>query len=88
MTIPFNAAPTEARVQRFWELSASFGMERNAYHNYLNEIVSDRYALVSGMQLLRDELQFAAASTSDMKACGADMSLPSAVTTLAYTLPG
>ncbi|NEQ45981.1 MAG: hypothetical protein F6K00_21535 [Leptolyngbya sp. SIOISBB] len=85
MTVPFDAAPTEARVQRCWELSASFGMERNAYHNYLNEIVSDRYALISGMQLLRDELQFAAASDSDVKACGADMSLPSAVTTLAYT---
>jgi len=82
---PFDAAPTEARVQRFWELGASFGMERNAYHNYLNEIVSDRYALINGLQILRDELQFAAASETDVKACGADMSLPSVVTTLAYT---
>lgn len=85
MVIPFDAAPTEARISRFWELGASFGMERNAYHNYLNEIVSDRYALINGLQLLRDELQFAAASDTDMKACGADMSLPSVVTTLAYT---
>jgi hypothetical protein len=60
-------------------------MERNAYHNYLNELVSDRYALIQGLQILRDELQFAASSPTDMKACGADMSLPSVVTTLAYT---
>ncbi|MCM1985114.1 hypothetical protein [Lyngbya confervoides] len=85
MTLPFNAAPTQARVDHFWQLSASFGMERNAYHNYLNEIVSDRYALIRGLQLLRDELQFAAESPTDMKACGADLSLPSVVTTLAYT---
>jgi hypothetical protein len=85
MSIPFDPAPMETRLQRFWELGASFGMERNAYHNYLNEIVSDRYALIHGLQILRDELQFAASSETDMKACGADMSLPSVVTTLAYT---
>jgi len=85
MTLPFDPSATQARVDAFWQLSASFGMERNAYHNYLNEIVSDRYALINGLQLLRDELQFAAASPTDMKACGADMRLPSVVTTLAYT---
>lgn len=85
MTLPFDATPTQKRVDLFWQLSASFGMERNAYHNYLNEIVSDRYALINGLQLLRDELQFAAGSATDMKACGADMSLPSVVSTLAYT---
>jgi sulfur transfer complex TusBCD TusB component (DsrH family) len=85
MAVPFDAAAIQKRVDHFWELSASFGMERNAYHNYLNEIVSDRYALINGLQILRDELQFAAASRTDMKACGADMGLPSVVTTLAYT---
>lgn len=85
MTLPFDTDATQRRVDRFWQLGASFGMERNAYHNYLNEIVSDRYALVKGLQILRDELQFAAASPTDIKACGADMSLPSVVTTLAYT---
>ena len=60
-------------------------MERNAYHNYLNEIVSDRYAIINGLQLLRDELQFAASHHSDMQVCGADLSLPSVITTLAYT---
>ena len=85
MTLPFDAAAIQKRVDRFWQLGASFGMERNAYHNYLNEIVSDRYTLINGLQLLRDELQFAARCETDMKACGADMSLPSVVTTLAYT---
>ncbi|MGK7952096.1 MAG: hypothetical protein AB4368_25755 [Xenococcaceae cyanobacterium] len=85
MSIPFDAAATQKRIDRFWNLSASFGMERNAYHNYLNEIVSDRYVLIQGLQLLRDELQLAASSQTDVKACGADFSLPSVVTTLAYT---
>ncbi|MEO1295761.1 MAG: hypothetical protein AAFW75_08145 [Cyanobacteria bacterium J06636_16] len=85
MSLPFDPTATQKRVDRFWQLAASFGMERNAYHNYLNEIVSDRYALINGLQILRDELQFAASSSTDIKACGADMSLPSVVTTLAYT---
>ena len=85
MSSPFDATVAQKRIDQFWSLSASFGMERNAYHNYLNEIVSDRYALIKGLQLLRDELQLAAASPTDIQACGADLSLPSVVTTLAYT---
>ncbi len=85
MSIPFDAVSAQKRIDQFWCLPASFGMERNAYHNYLNEIVSDRYALIKGLQLLRDELQFAASSLSDIHICGADLSLPSVVTTLAYT---
>ncbi|MDJ0688008.1 MAG: hypothetical protein QNJ41_05835 [Xenococcaceae cyanobacterium MO_188.B32] len=85
MSIPFDPTAAQKRIDQFWSLSASFGMERNAYHNYLNEIVSDRYALIKGLQLLRDELQLAAASQTDIKACGADLSLPSVVTTLGYT---
>jgi hypothetical protein len=85
MSIPFDAAAAQKRVDQFWGLSASFGMERNAYHNYLNEIVSDRYTLIKGLQLLRDELQLAASSQTNIQVCGADLSLPSVVTTLAYT---
>ncbi|MEL6489215.1 MAG: hypothetical protein AAFV85_07145 [Cyanobacteria bacterium J06634_6] len=85
MALPFDAAATQKRIDALWQLPASFGTERNAYHNYLNEIVSDRYALIKGLQILRDELQFAATSRTDMRSCGADMSLPSVVTTLAYT---
>ncbi|MBE9059754.1 hypothetical protein [cf. Phormidesmis sp. LEGE 11477] len=85
MTLSFDVAATQQRIDKFWQLPASFGTERNAYHNYLNEIVSDRYALIRGLQILRDELQFAANSPTDMNVCGADLSLPSVVTTLAYT---
>lgn len=85
VSLPFDPEMAQARVDRFWQLGASFGMERNAYHNYLNELVSDRYALIRGLQILRDELQLAAADPSDVGACGADLSLPSVVTTLAYT---
>lgn len=81
----FDPSAARSRVEKFWQLSASFGMERSAYHSYLNEIVSDRYSLINGLQLLRDELQFASSSTTDIKACGADLSLPSVVTTLAHT---
>ena len=66
MNIPFDAKAAQTRIDSFWQLPASFGMERNAYHNYLNEIVSDRYALINGLQLLRDELQFAYASKTDI----------------------
>jgi hypothetical protein len=85
MSLTFDAESAQKRIDQFWQLPASFGMERNAYHNYLNEIVSDRYALINGLQLLRDELQLAASSHTDIHICGADLSLPSVVTTLAYT---
>lgn len=80
--------PTQAatRLDRFWRLHSEFGIERNAFGVYLDEIVSDRYVLVNGLQLLRDELQFAGTDRdSDVRACGADLSLPSVVSTLAHT---
>ncbi|MGK7936584.1 MAG: hypothetical protein AB4206_12420 [Xenococcaceae cyanobacterium] len=58
MSLTFDPTAAQKRIAQFWSLSASFGMERNAYHNYLNEIVSDRYVLIKGLQILRDELQF------------------------------
>lgn len=85
MSSAFDSSLASARISKFWELSARFGQEDSAKNIYLNEIVSDRYTLVNGLQILRDELQFAGASISDLKACGADLSLPSVVTTLAYT---
>lgn len=83
---PFDPTAADVRLKRLWDLKARFGMERSAFYTYLNEIVSDRYTLVNGLQLLRDELQFAATvADSDIVACGADMSVPSVVTTLATT---
>ncbi len=83
----FDPSKARERVEKFWSLNAEFGMEHNAYRVYLNEIVSDRYVLVNGLQLLRDELQLAGERDmgDDVVACGADLSLPSVMTTLAHT---
>ena len=85
----FDPSVAKERIDRFWELNAEFGLEHNAVHVYLSEIVSDRYVLVNGLQLIHDELQLAGMSGSedgdDVVACGADLSLPSVMTTLAHT---
>jgi len=85
----FDPSAARARIEKFWALNAEFGMEHNAYRVYLSEIVSDRYVLVNGLQLIRDELQLAGEAESDdgddVVACGADLSLPSVMTTLAHT---
>ena len=61
-------------------------MERGNNRVFLDEIVSDRMQLVAGLQVIRDELQFAVPpATNDREACAADFSQPSVVTTLAYT---
>lgn len=86
-TVNFDPTAARDRLERYWAMPAEFGLERTAYFNYLQEIVSDRAVLVRGMQLLRDELQLAVYkhSLGDMTAAGADLSLPSVVSTLAHT---
>lgn len=86
----FDPSKADLRLEKLWALSAEFGQEHNAYRVYLSEIVSDRYVLVNGLQLLRDELQLAGEHErqrhgDDVVACGADLSLPSVMTTLAHT---
>jgi hypothetical protein len=86
----FDPSKANQRLEKLWALSAEFGQEHNAYRVYLSEIVSDRYVLVNGLQLLRDELQLAGEHErqrhgDDVVACGADFSLPSVMTTLAHT---
>ncbi len=82
----FDATLARRHIQRFWTMPAEFGMERGANFTYLHEIVSDRYALLSGMQVLHDELQFAdARGGADLEFCGADLDVPSVCTTLAFT---
>ncbi len=84
--VKFDPAAATLRINRLWALKAKFGAEVSAYSCYLNEIVSDRYTLVNGMQLMRDELQLADAKTeSDLIACAADLSVPTVVTTVAHT---
>ncbi len=82
----FDPTLAKRHIKRFWTMPAEFGMERGANFTYLHEIVSDRYALLSGMQVLHDELQFAdARGGADLEFCGADLDVPSVVTTLAFT---
>ena len=86
----FDPSMAQKRIDQFWELNAEFGLEHSSVHVYLSEIVSDRYVLVNGLQLIHDELQLAGLGTSDdegddVVACGADLSLPSVMTTLAHT---
>lgn len=86
----FDPTTVQQRLQQFWALGAEFGHEHDALHVYLSEIVSDRYVLVNGLQILRDELQLAGLNRvdppgDDVIACGADLSLPSVMTTLAHT---
>ncbi len=82
----FDASAARTNLARFWALPSQFGMERGGNHTYLNEIVSDRYALVFGLQVLRDELQLAdGREGGDIGSCGANLEVPSVITTLAYT---
>ena len=85
----FDPSAARARLDRLWALNAEFGLEHNAVRVFLNEIISDRYTLVNGLQLIRDELQLAGErdrdTGDDVVACGADLSMPSVMTTLAHT---
>jgi hypothetical protein len=82
----FDPSAARARLDRLWKLNAAFGVERGNNRVFLDEIVSDRLQLLSGLQVLRDELQFAIPPAHvDREACTADFSQPSVVTTLAYT---
>lgn len=88
----FDPSQAQSRVERLWGLPAEFGLERDALSVYLNEIVSDRFALIKGLQVIRDELQLACPSqthlTKDVMSCSADYALPSVCTTLAATSCG
>jgi hypothetical protein len=82
----FDPSAADARLANLWQLKAEFGMERSATHVFLDEIVSDRMQLLTGLQVLRDELQFARRPfRSDRDAGAADFSHPSVVTTQAFT---
>lgn len=82
----WDSSAARARLNRLWKLNANFGTERGTNRVYLDEIVSDRMQLLSGLQVIRDELMFATQPSSmDREACTADFSIPSIVTTLACT---
>mmetsp|Transcript_27727 Transcript_27727/g.65845 ORF Transcript_27727/g.65845 Transcript_27727/m.65845 type:complete len:467 (+) Transcript_27727:111-1511(+) len=93
-------ASVSKRVERMWQLSAkTLGQERTPQTVYLG-IISNRYALVRGTQLIRDELMLsfnqpdyhrhnqALNASTDFKECSADLELPSVLTTCGYTMCG
>lgn len=82
----FDPSAARTRLERLWKLRASFGIESGNNRIFLDEFVSDRMQLISGLQVLRDELQFAIPpAVQDRDQCAADFTQPSVVTTLAYT---
>lgn len=81
----FDDSVARQRHERMWELPAAFGKERSAFYTYLHEFVRDRYAMVRGLQLVRDELQIALLPDHPLGVCASDLSLPSVMTTLAHT---
>eukprot|EP00961_Rhodomonas_salina_P040039 538170-Rhodomonas_salina.3 len=95
-TSTFDPTFAQAKVKRMWNLHATFGHEEKPRIVYLEEIVSDRFALISGAQVIRDELMLAfnkpkhklkgaAMEDSDVSACAADLSLPSVLSTCGLT---
>eukprot|EP01041_Mallomonas_annulata_P006948 gene6948-14104_t len=88
----FDPSAVKERLDKMWALNAEFGKESNPYDVFLvfpDEIVSDRFALLNGMQVLRDELHMAFndgdEKESDVNSCRADFSLPSVISTIAHT---
>ena len=75
--MPFDPSAAALRHERLWTLPATFGMERNSFFSYLHEIVRDRYVLVNGLQLLRDELQIATLDDHPLGVCATDITIPS-----------
>ena len=56
---PFDPIVARKGVEKLWSLGARFGRERGAMDVFLDEIVSDRFAVTRGFRLLRDELHLA-----------------------------
>lgn len=82
----FDRSAAKTRLDKLWRLEAEFGTERTANRVLLDELVSDRLQLLSGLQVIRDELQLAIPpGAADRESCAADFSQPSVLTTQAFT---
>lgn len=97
--LPFDPEQATLGLERLWDKPSSFGMEAKPYRVYLDEIISDRFCLTKGSQLIRDELQLSfnlpqrnhtvnTKLLSHLFPCAADLSLPSVLSTCAYTVCG
>lgn len=85
------------RIEKMWSMPATFGEEQKSNVAYLS-IMANRYALVRGAQLIRDELM-PSFNTPDHKGknvlhdrenmeCSADLELPSVLTTCGFSMCG
>jgi len=85
----FNPIEANIRLEKLWNIKPKFGLECNAENQYLEGIVNDRYCLLNGLQVLRDDVQLASGQSSathpSMDASGVDYSIPTVITTLAMT---
>jgi len=75
----------EPRLTKLWNHPASFGRQTTPDDIFYNEIVSDRYCLVDGVQALRDEMQLGFEKGGALLQCAIDLTLPTVVTSLAHT---
>lgn len=78
----------EQRLAGMWNLRADFGVESTQTRVYLDDIVSDRFRLLRGVQHVRDELLLASRRSvrgGALQSCTTDFSLPTVTTTLAHT---
>mmetsp|Transcript_55413 Transcript_55413/g.113300 ORF Transcript_55413/g.113300 Transcript_55413/m.113300 type:complete len:532 (-) Transcript_55413:449-2044(-) len=95
----FEPGCAQERVDKLWSLPCDFGREDAPYYVYFEEIIPDRFALTKGLQLVRDELTMSfnqpkhknlnqRMHVKNVKACAADLSIPSVLSTCAYTVCG
>lgn len=78
----FDATKVTDNIEKLWAEPLDLGRERDPIHAYVQTIGYERRRLVHGYQLLVDELDLAP------DAVGAELSLPSAISTLARTTCG
>eukprot|EP00288_Rhodomonas_lens_P013116 CAMPEP_0177695800 /NCGR_PEP_ID=MMETSP0484_2-20121128/3648_1 /TAXON_ID=354590 /ORGANISM="Rhodomonas lens, Strain RHODO" /LENGTH=530 /DNA_ID=CAMNT_0019206745 /DNA_START=40 /DNA_END=1632 /DNA_ORIENTATION=- len=98
----FDPTVAQERIDQLWKLDCDFGREAEPKYVYFEEIIPDRFSLTKGIQLIRDELcmsfnkpkhknfnmDSARIAAKNVQACAADLSLPSVLSTCAYTVCG
>jgi hypothetical protein len=81
----FDPSKVEPRLTKLWNHPAVFGHQATPDEIFHNEIVSDRYCLINGVQALRDEIQLGFEKGGALMQCAIDLTLPTVVTSLAHT---
>lgn len=74
----FDPSIARANLGRMWARDATFGLERTTNPVLIEQVLHDRMKLVSGLHVLRDEIELSMATDADFGA-------PMVVTTVAFT---